>query len=224
VAENEGDEQDCAAGAVVSASGYLLLFPFYATSITGMQIANVIHSVLRNVVLEPERGDQCDANYEWEAHEVVRILGASENALNASWPISGISSFLPYVMLRPVRPKTMKETAVSQCTNRSNALNRGILRPDRPAENADGSQQHIRRKERCERSDDPTFSSRAARRHLIIPAAQSCLDEHQLRCKSVRNKKLLRSGIGLAWATASVHECAWKRKLTTVKAVPVIAS
>ena len=33
------------AGAVVSASGYLLLFPFYATSITGMQIANVIHSV-----------------------------------------------------------------------------------------------------------------------------------------------------------------------------------
>ena len=33
------------AGAVVSASGYLLLFPFYATSIIGMQIANVIHSV-----------------------------------------------------------------------------------------------------------------------------------------------------------------------------------
>jgi hypothetical protein len=30
---------------------------------------------LRNVVLEPERGDQCDANYEWEAHEVVRIFG-----------------------------------------------------------------------------------------------------------------------------------------------------
>jgi formate dehydrogenase subunit gamma len=33
------------AGVAVSASGYLLLFPFYATSIIGMQIANVIHSV-----------------------------------------------------------------------------------------------------------------------------------------------------------------------------------
>jgi hypothetical protein len=80
-------------------------------------------------------------------------LAASENALNASWPISGISSFLPYVMLRPVRPKTMKETAVSQCTNRSNALNRGILRPDRPAEMRIGPSS-IRCKERRERSDD----------------------------------------------------------------------
>jgi formate dehydrogenase subunit gamma len=33
------------AGAVVSASGYLLLFPFYATSITGMQIANVFEAM-----------------------------------------------------------------------------------------------------------------------------------------------------------------------------------
>jgi formate dehydrogenase subunit gamma len=33
------------AGVAVSASGYLLLFPFYVTNITGMQIANVIHSV-----------------------------------------------------------------------------------------------------------------------------------------------------------------------------------
>src|ERR1700730_10350049 len=33
------------AGVAVSASGYLLLFPFYATSIIGMQIPNVIHSV-----------------------------------------------------------------------------------------------------------------------------------------------------------------------------------
>src|SRR6266481_4102269 len=34
------------AGAAVSVSGYLLLFPFYVTDIAGMQIAQVVHSVL----------------------------------------------------------------------------------------------------------------------------------------------------------------------------------
>src|SRR5712675_1232473 len=34
------------AGAAVSVSGYLLLFPFYVTNITGMQIAQVVHSII----------------------------------------------------------------------------------------------------------------------------------------------------------------------------------
>ena len=34
------------AGAAVSASGYFLLFPFYVTNIAGMQIAQVVHSVI----------------------------------------------------------------------------------------------------------------------------------------------------------------------------------
>ena len=34
------------AGALVSASGFLLLFPFYLTDIAGMQIAQVVHSVV----------------------------------------------------------------------------------------------------------------------------------------------------------------------------------
>ena len=34
------------AGAAVSVSGYLLLFPFYVTDIAGMQIAQVVHSVV----------------------------------------------------------------------------------------------------------------------------------------------------------------------------------
>lgn len=34
------------AGAVVAVSGYLLLFPFYATNIAGMQIAQVVHAVV----------------------------------------------------------------------------------------------------------------------------------------------------------------------------------
>jgi formate dehydrogenase subunit gamma len=34
------------AGALVSASGFLLLFPFYLTDIAGMQIAQVVHSVI----------------------------------------------------------------------------------------------------------------------------------------------------------------------------------
>jgi formate dehydrogenase subunit gamma len=35
-----------AAGAAVAASGLLLLFPFYVTNIAGMQIAQVMHSVI----------------------------------------------------------------------------------------------------------------------------------------------------------------------------------
>ena len=34
------------AGATVAVSGYLLLFPFYATNIAGMQIAQVVHAVV----------------------------------------------------------------------------------------------------------------------------------------------------------------------------------
>jgi len=34
------------AGVAVSTSGYLLLFPFYVTNIMGMQIAQVIHSII----------------------------------------------------------------------------------------------------------------------------------------------------------------------------------
>jgi formate dehydrogenase subunit gamma len=34
------------AGALVAVSGYLLLFPFYVTDIAGMQIAQVVHSVI----------------------------------------------------------------------------------------------------------------------------------------------------------------------------------
>jgi formate dehydrogenase subunit gamma len=34
------------AGAAVAVSGYLLLFPFYVTNIAGMQIAQVVHSVI----------------------------------------------------------------------------------------------------------------------------------------------------------------------------------
>jgi len=33
-------------GAIVAATGYLLMFPFYATDITGMQIAQVVHGVV----------------------------------------------------------------------------------------------------------------------------------------------------------------------------------
>src|SRR5712675_2648285 len=34
------------AGAAVSVSGYLLLFPFYVTDIAGMQVAQVVHSII----------------------------------------------------------------------------------------------------------------------------------------------------------------------------------
>jgi formate dehydrogenase subunit gamma len=34
------------AGSLVAVSGYLLLFPFYVTDIAGMQVAQVVHSVI----------------------------------------------------------------------------------------------------------------------------------------------------------------------------------
>ena len=47
-------------------------------------------------------------------------------------PISGSSSGLPKVMLSPEIARTMKHVAVIQCTKRSNALKRTIMRPERP--------------------------------------------------------------------------------------------
>src|SRR6476469_9937818 len=66
--------------------------------------------------------------------KLCAYLAACENALKASGPINGSSSSLPKVMLRPEMPSTMNETAVSQCTNRSNELKRRTLRPERPSE------------------------------------------------------------------------------------------
>ena len=64
--------------------------------------------------------------------KLCAYLAASENAVNAPGPIKGNSNNLPNVTLSPVIPSTMNETAVSQCTNRSKALKRGTVRPDRP--------------------------------------------------------------------------------------------
>ena len=66
--------------------------------------------------------------------KLCAYLAACEIALNASLPISGSSSRFPKVMFSPEMPRTTNETAVSQWTNRSKALKRGTLRPDRPAE------------------------------------------------------------------------------------------
>ena len=44
-------------------------------------------------------------------------------------------SALPMIIITPVMPlsaSTMKQVAVIQCTNRSNALNRTMVRPERP--------------------------------------------------------------------------------------------
>ncbi len=44
------------AGAAVTVSGALLLFPFYVTNIAGMQIAQIVHSVIARPL---RRGDHC---------------------------------------------------------------------------------------------------------------------------------------------------------------------
>src|ERR1700687_5989435 len=45
-------------------------------------------------------------------------------------PSKGCSSFLPSVRLSPVMPKMTKQVADIQCTKRSKALNRTMVRPE----------------------------------------------------------------------------------------------
>ena len=88
---------------------------------------------VRDVAGDPHEEDQDHADGEREAEIIVqRICPTATSAVNASGPISGSSSDLPNVMLRPESASMMKQVAVIQCTNRSNALKRTIVRPDRP--------------------------------------------------------------------------------------------
>src|SRR6516165_10295843 len=69
----------------------------------------------------------------------------SDHAVKLSAPISGSSSGRPKVMLRPVKPRMIKQTAVIQCTKRSSQLKRTILHREK-AQDGDGgdpAQRHI---------------------------------------------------------------------------------
>src|SRR5439155_7337695 len=56
-----------------------------------------------------------------------------DQMVKVSGPTRGSSSSLPKVILRPDSARITKQLAVIQCTNRSNALKRTRVRPDRPA-------------------------------------------------------------------------------------------
>ena len=59
-------------------------------------------------------------------------MAASDQAENASGPITGSNATLPKVMLSPVNASKTKHVAVIQCTKRSKALKRTMLMPERP--------------------------------------------------------------------------------------------
>ena len=106
-------------------------------------------------------------------------LAACENAQNASGPISGKSRILPKVMFRPVRPRTTKETAVSQCENRSKALKRGDLLPGASRRDPDASQDQIGRGQAGDRAED--HDRAAPMQHdlvEIVPGPPGGLDQH----------------------------------------------
>ena len=65
--------------------------------------------------------------------KLCAYLPACDQAVNASGLISGSSSFRPNVMFKPVMARMTKQVAVIQWMKRSKALNRTIVRPDRPA-------------------------------------------------------------------------------------------
>ena len=65
--------------------------------------------------------------------KLCTYFAACEISENVSGPTSGKSTILPKVMFKPVKPRMTKETAVSQCENRSKALKRRIFWPERPA-------------------------------------------------------------------------------------------
>ena len=66
--------------------------------------------------------------------KLCAYLPACAKALKASGPMSGSSRSFPKVIFSPVKARTTKDTAVSQCEKRSKALKRDTFLPARPAE------------------------------------------------------------------------------------------
>ena len=66
--------------------------------------------------------------------KLCTYLAACDRLLNASGPIIGSSTIFPNVMFNPVKPRTTKDTAVTQWEKRSKELKRGTFCPERPFE------------------------------------------------------------------------------------------
>ena len=78
----------------------------------------------------------------------------SDQVLKASGPIQGSSNARPKVMLRPVMPSTMKVEAASQCTKRSKALKRTMVRPRTAALDLHGAAPQIEDDEQRQHAED----------------------------------------------------------------------
>ena len=72
-----------------------------------------IHS-RQQIVSEENHHDNQEPCHESEARKIVRVFGNLGDLEKISGPTSGSSTILPKVMFKPVRPRTTKETAVSQ--------------------------------------------------------------------------------------------------------------
>ena len=90
----------------------------------------------------------------------------SDQAVKASGLISGSSSALPKVMLSPERARTTKQVAVIQCTNRSSALKRTIVRPERPLSIRTMPRDKIEDDEQRQHAEDGDGAD-PAQRHLV---------------------------------------------------------
>src|SRR5205807_2478417 len=64
--------------------------------------------------------------------KLCAYLAANDHDENALGPTRGSSVSLPKTMLRPDSARIMKQVAVIQCTERSKALKRTMLTPERP--------------------------------------------------------------------------------------------
>ena len=60
-------------------------------------------------------------------------IATAAHAANPSGPMTGIRIDRPNSRLRPVAARTRNDTAVTQCTNRSHAVQRTTFTPDAPS-------------------------------------------------------------------------------------------
>ena len=86
--------------------------------------------------------------------------------MKASGPISGSSSCLPNVMLRPDKASMMKQVAVIQCTKRSNALKRTTRAPGPPDLDPHHAADQIEDHQQREHAEDGDAAD-PAQRHLV---------------------------------------------------------
>ena len=117
--------------------------------------------------------------------KLCAYFAASDQAVKASGDISGSSSGLPKVMLRPVIASTMKQVAVSQWTNRSKRVEAHDGAAGPPALDAHRAAPHVEADQQHQHAEDGDGADPAQRDFVeLLPVRGRRAGSARLPCAS----------------------------------------